>query len=205
MREEVKIKLLKNLLEEVTKKYDYFIAQRESILEDVYKKSITDELTGLYNRYYVIHRLREEIIRALREDRNITIIMFDLDNFKPINDKYGHLKGDEVLKKIGDILKNNFRPYDIVARLGGDEFIALFLGDHNIEERLEKIKKEIESLMPEENLSVSYGFIRFPIDMKEISEDINVLEKKILAKVDSLMYENKRRKKGMSLWKTKKL
>jgi PleD family two-component response regulator len=88
MRENVKITILKNLLEEVTRKYDYFLLQREKLLEETYKLSVTDELTGLYNRYYVLDRLENEIERSQREKTSFSVAMLDLDNFKRINDKY---------------------------------------------------------------------------------------------------------------------
>ncbi|PMP78047.1 MAG: GGDEF domain-containing protein, partial [Sulfurihydrogenibium sp.] len=126
---------------------------------------------------------------------------FDLDNFKPINDKYGHLKGDETLKKVAEILKSNFRSYDIVARLGGDEFIVLaFIEKDNIQPRLEKIRLEVEKIFPEENLSISYGYLKIPDSLKDILEK-NLSKEEIieiiLSEVDSIMYENKRKKKGL--------
>ncbi|MGB9766013.1 MAG: GGDEF domain-containing protein [Sulfurihydrogenibium sp.] len=201
MREEIKIKILKNLLEEVTKKYDYFISQRETVLKKTYQMAITDSLTGLYNRYFFIDRLYYEIERSIRENLEFYLIMFDLDNFKPINDKYGHLKGDETLKKIAEILKSNFRSYDTVARLGGDEFIVLAsIEKDNIQQRLENIRHEIEKIFPEENLSISYGYLKLPNGLKDILEKHSNKEEIIeiiLSEVDSIMYKNKRKKKGL--------
>jgi diguanylate cyclase (GGDEF)-like protein len=199
MREEIKITLLKNLLDEITKKYDYFISLKERILEETYEKAIKDHLTGIYNRYYVMDDLEKEIERTLREGTSFTIVSFDLDNFKPINDKYGHLKGDEILKKVADVLKDSFRFYDIVGRLGGDEFIAIVFGDYDIEERLQKIRKEIENILPEENLSISYGILKIPTDIKEILEDNRKKDilKYVLDKVDRVLYENKKVRKGL--------
>ena len=201
MREEIKITILKNLLEEVTKKYDHFISQRESVLKKTYQMAIRDSLTGLYNRHFFIDRLYHEIERSIRENLNFYIIMFDLDNFKPINDKHGHLKGDETLKKVAEILKSNFRSYDTVARLGGDEFIVLAsIGEDNIQQRLENIRHEIEKIFPEENLSVSYGYLKLPNGLKDILEKHSNKEEIIeiiLSEVDSIMYENKRKKKGL--------
>ncbi|MGC9007235.1 MAG: GGDEF domain-containing protein [Sulfurihydrogenibium sp.] len=201
MREEIKITILKNLLEEVTRKYDYFISQRELVLKKTFQMAITDSLTGLYNRYFFIDRLYYEIERSIREDLKFYLIMFDLDNFKPINDKYGHLKGDETLKKVAEILKSNFRSYDIVARLGGDEFIVLSsIEKDNIQQRLENIRHEIEKIFPEENLSISYGYLKIPDSLKGILER-NLSKKEIikivLSGVDSIMYKNKRKKKGL--------
>ncbi|WP_297890121.1 GGDEF domain-containing protein [Sulfurihydrogenibium sp.] len=203
MREKIKITLLKNLLEEVTKKYDYFISQRERVLEETYKMSITDELTQLYNRHYALEQLKREVERVKREENPFTLVMFDLDNFKPINDKYGHIKGDEVLKNVGNILKKSFRSYDLVARLGGDEFIAIIFEKEksDVEKRLQKIREEIENIIPQENLSVSYGILQIPDDIKDIleklEEDSDSIIKEILNKVDFIMYTNKKKRKGM--------
>ncbi len=202
MREEIKLTILKNLLEEVTKKYDYFISQKESMLEKTYQMAITDSLTGLYNRYFFTDRLHYEIHRSLRENLRFYLIMFDLDNFKPINDKYGHLKGDETLKNVAEIIKNNFRSYDIVARLGGDEFVVLaFLDKNDIKQRLENILQEIEKIFPEENLSISYGYLKLPDDLRDILEkNLNNKEenvKIVISEVDNIMYENKRKRKGL--------
>ncbi len=200
MREDIKLILLKNLLEEVTKKYDYFIYQKDRILEETYKIAITDGLTGLYNRYYALERLEKEIERSLRENTVFNLIICDLDNFKSINDRYGHNKGDEVLRLIGEIFKNNFRSYDIPARLGGDEFIIISVGfsdkDLSLEKRIENITKSVENIFPEEYLSVSCGAMKFPADFQEFLDmDKEEMILHILAKVDAIMYENKRKKK----------
>lgn len=199
MRENVKITILKNLLEEVTRKYDYFLLQREKLLEKTYKLSITDELTGLYNRYYVLDRLENEIERAQREKTSFSVIMLDLDNFKRINDKYGHLKGDEVLKKVADILKKHFRSYDVVARFGGDEFLVLILSSESknkIKKRLIDIRREIEKIFPEGNLSVSFGIVTFPSDFKGLKNKDEIV-RVLISTVDSVMYKDKKKRKGM--------
>jgi len=100
MREEVKIKILQSLLDEVTKKYDYFIANRERIYKETYEMAVKDSLTGLYNRQYFEDFVVKLIKKGLRENRDFSVIFIDLDNFKPINDNYGHAKGDKVLKKV---------------------------------------------------------------------------------------------------------
>lgn len=83
-----------------------------------------DELTGLYNRRYVLRRLHETII-SLSGDSKIGVIMIDIDHFKKINDSYGHGMGDKVLNKISQTLKENIRKDDIVGRIGGEEFLIL--------------------------------------------------------------------------------
>jgi diguanylate cyclase (GGDEF)-like protein len=125
--------------------------------------------------------------------------MLDLDNFKRINDKYGHLKGDEVLKKVADILKKHFRSYDVVARFGGDEFLVLILSSESknrIKKRLIDIRREIEKIFPEENLSVSFGIVTFPSDFKGLKNKDEIV-RVLISTVDSLMYRDKKKRKGM--------
>ncbi len=87
--------------------------------------SFTDSLTGLANQRYFFKRLEEEISRANRYRRHVALIFFDLDELKQINDSYGHLAGDTVLKQLGAILRNSIRAVDVIARYGGDEFCVV--------------------------------------------------------------------------------
>lgn len=87
--------------------------------------SITDGLTGLSNRRYLNERLEQEWARAARSNLPISLLLSDIDNFKSINDQYGHDKGDVVLKEVAEIFKSNARKEDIVARYGGEEFVIV--------------------------------------------------------------------------------
>ncbi len=88
-------------------------------------KAITDPLTGLYNKNYINEQLRDFYSLAKRTNQPMAIIMIDIDHFKNVNDKYGHLCGDEVLKKISFILKEKTREINVIGRYGGEEFIIL--------------------------------------------------------------------------------
>ncbi len=87
--------------------------------------SLTDELTGVLNRRGVIRRFEEELNRAKREGNGLLVIMLDIDNFKEINDRFGHCIGDEVLKEAAARIKSYMRSYDILGRYGGDEFLIV--------------------------------------------------------------------------------
>lgn len=87
--------------------------------------SYTDNLTGVANQRYFVKRLQEEINRAERYRRSLALIIFDLDDLKGINDRHGHLAGDQVLRRLGHILRNSIRAIDVVARYGGDEFCVV--------------------------------------------------------------------------------
>lgn len=195
MREEIKIKILENLLEEITKKYDYFISKQEEKYKETYEKAVKDSLTGLYNRFYFLDSLRRSIIRTKRKREKVFIIFVDLDNFKPINDYFGHIEGDKVLKEVAKILKENFREYDIVSRFGGDEFLVLFVGEELPIDRVEKIKKIVEDKFKKYHLSFSYGISVYPDDIKEKNLYTDNIIKKLLKIADERMYKMKEEKK----------
>lgn len=108
--------------------------------------SVTDELTKLYNRRYINKKLDDEFRRAVRYKRPLSVIMFDADHFKSVNDTYGHAFGDVVLKDIAAIILETARLVDICGRFGGEEFIAI-LPDTDIENAFvvaDRIRKKVE-------------------------------------------------------------
>ena len=126
-----------------------------------------DKLTGLYNRHYLIDVADRKILSAHRHNTALCMIMLDIDHFKKVNDTYGHLTGDEVLKAIAKVLKFSTRAEDFVSRYGGEEFIIIFEGC-DIKDgllRVEKIREEIESLNPQ-NIKVTASF-----GISELSEN----------------------------------
>lgn len=106
--------------------------------------SQTDELTGLHNRRFFL----EETERALRGSKGLTLVLFDLDEFKQINDTFGHLAGDLVLKDVASVLKRGTRYEDFIARYGGDEFIMLAheLPLADVDEIIRRVTAEVEAL-----------------------------------------------------------
>jgi two-component system cell cycle response regulator len=93
--------------------------------EEIYRLTTTDGLTQIYNKRYFIENLEREMSRSLRYDRDLSLVMFDLDHFKVINDTYGHLTGDAVLKQVAQRISSIIRRDDIFARYGGEEFTVL--------------------------------------------------------------------------------
>ena len=101
-------------------------AEKQRMRADTfYGMSIIDPLTGLHNRRFGEERLKDEVARAERKNQNLAVIAIDLDNFKPINDQFGHAAGDLVLKEFARRLRRAIRPCDVPVRLGGDEFLIL--------------------------------------------------------------------------------
>jgi diguanylate cyclase (GGDEF)-like protein/PAS domain S-box-containing protein len=108
------------------------LTERYNLEQQLHKLSITDELTGLYNQRHFYKVLARELNRAKRYNHELSLICFDLDNFKQINDQLGHLEGDRILKKVGSLLRKALRLSDVGVRYGGDEFMVI-LPDTGIE------------------------------------------------------------------------
>ena len=143
---------------------------RRGIIErntrDALKKlGITDALTGLYNQRHFFGRLKEEILRARRQKQALSLIFFDLDDFKLYNDKNGHLAGDEVLKNFGEIINSQIRQgVDSGYRYGGDEFAVILC---NVGPNSCKIvgSRIADKLNTKHGVSVSMGYALFTEEM----------------------------------------
>ncbi len=134
----------KHRLEEELIEYQKSLQQINVMLE---MKATTDSLTGLRNRQHLDRQLILEISRAERYQTPMAFIIFDIDHFKVINDRFGHLAGDEVLKTLGKIVARTIRNLDVLARWGGEEFVVLLPGS-TLEPALrtaEKLRGLIES------------------------------------------------------------
>jgi two-component system, cell cycle response regulator len=90
--------------------------------DEIYRLTTMDGLTQIYNRRYFEEALEREVSRSRRYERNLTLVMFDVDHFKQVNDRYGHLAGDYVLKQLASTLRTRIRREDVFARYGGEEF-----------------------------------------------------------------------------------
>jgi len=121
------------------------ILQKEQI-KKLYEMTITDSLTGIYNRSFIFDKLSEVSRNLSNRDIPVSIIIFDVDLFKEINDEYGHLAGDEALRNIAKVVESNIRSSDIVGRYGGEEFLIIS-PNTNIKEAehlAENIRKKVE-------------------------------------------------------------
>ena len=132
---------------------------RQKMLE-VERLVNTDALTLLSSRYFFDKKMTEEKARSRRFNEPLSLIAFDLDNFKPVNDTYGHASGDLVLTKVGDLVLNNIREVDIAARWGGDEFVVL-LPNTSVSKAVllaEKLRELISSQPSIKEFSVTASF-----------------------------------------------
>jgi diguanylate cyclase (GGDEF)-like protein len=109
-------------------RYSLVDSNHERVLRQLYESSIKDALTGAYNRQYFAQRMHAEIAFALRHRGNVSLVLFDLDHFKHINDTHGHPAGDAVLRAVGDTVRARLRAEDVLARYGGEEFAVILRG-----------------------------------------------------------------------------
>ncbi len=114
--------------------------------EEIYRLTTVDGLTQIFNRRYFLEQLERELSRAKRYRRELSLILFDIDHFKQINDTYGHLAGDYVLKQLATVVKGKIRREDIMARYGGEEFAVILpeIDNANSVAFSEKIRKLVE-------------------------------------------------------------
>lgn len=161
----------------------YFYSETlTSLLEMLKEKAIYDSLTEVYNRDFVLTYAENEIEKIKSgEEKNIILVFIDLDDFKKINDAYGHDKGDEVLSRISKILKESFRSSDIVGRIGGDEFLVIVhsINKKAIEDKLEQIRAHIEKKFKEFNISISYGIVSIPQETGDLQEALRLADKRM--------------------------
>lgn len=157
--------------------------QNDYSLEQLKRLAFFDELTGVYNRRYFKERFAEETQRAKRYSRSLSIMMIDIDLFKAINDTFGHLIGDEVIKKVADILKEAVRDTDIVFRYAGDEFIVMLPesskeGAMRVGERMVSLAKEtkFKSKGKTVTFGLSVGVANFLDDTDDLEEILHLAD-----------------------------
>jgi diguanylate cyclase (GGDEF)-like protein len=162
------------------------LAKVETLASEVYKLAALDQLTGLYNRRSGEQRLAQEISRAQRHGRPLTVLLMDLDGLKQINDRHGHAAGDTVLKGFADRLQRAIRGSDLAVRLGGDEFMALLP-----ECRAEEVRHVLARL---EGLEFEFDDQKLRLQYSRGWTDYAPGEtpQELLKRADGALYENKR-------------
>ena len=165
-------------------------ADLQKALDRIEQLAIHDELTGVYNRRHLVDILEREKALADRSGINFAVCLLDLDDFKQINDTYGHLAGDSVLRDFAQAIKHDIRKEDYVARYGGEEFIVLFTGTRCVDNgtdcalRIQAITRRLmfKDVHPDIRLTVSIGMTIYRFD-----ESIDDL----LTRADTAMYQAK--------------
>lgn len=177
---------LESLVAERTRELSWVNEQLQRQLEENRELAERDALTRIANRYRLEKALHRECERAQRFRQPLALIAMDLDDFKPINDRYGHAQGDAALVRVADNLRTCLREPDLLARLGGDEFV-LVLPQTSLDEalelaaRLRQVMAEVEPV-GECRLTMSYGVVQW-----QSGEDQHAL----LARADQALYRAK--------------
>ncbi len=168
-----------------------------SFLHDAFEReknsAHTDFLTGLPNRRTFLERMSTEIERAKRYNRALTIAYIDLDNFKTLNDRYGHAVGDEALQKIAARLRQNIRASDFVARMGGDEFL-LYLPETNSSQAMSSLthlQTSLNEVTQSQKLPITFSIGAVTYDIPNCSPN------EMIKAADRIMYSAKNAGKNM--------
>ena len=164
--------------------------------EEIRILSITDPLTGTYNRGYMTERLPQEIKRARRYSRALSIILCDIDHFKKVNDTYGHLAGDRVLKDFARCIRHSIRQdVDWTARYGGEEFLIVLpeTDVNGASVMAERLKSELSQRVTETqgkqiSITASFGVVGFGPD----TPDEMISPEAMISKADKYLYQAKR-------------
>lgn len=170
---------------------------RRKLEAELQTLSFTDELTGLHNRRGFFTLVEHQFIIAKRNKKDVVMLYADLDDFKMVNDTFGHDEGDILLREVANILKATFRESDIVARIGGDEFVifpSIEQDEVNADRMVVRLQEKIETYNSQKqnySLSLSIGIARFEKGFSYTVDDL-------LSKADHVMYDQKRMKKGLA-------
>ena len=171
----------------VTEVFNDMTARLRDGRRELERLSITDDLTGLFNRRYLMDMLALEIRRSRRMNHPFAVLMADVDNFKPYNDAHGHLEGDKALARIGAILRDTSRDVDCAARYGGEEFVVLMPETEmkGAVEMAERIRARLaDDAVIGKKLTISLGVAQFPADGET--------PEALLARADAALYQAKR-------------
>jgi diguanylate cyclase (GGDEF)-like protein len=178
----------------LTKKIDDAHARIEEM-------AILDVLTGLFNRRHVMDRFSEEMTRARRLGKDLGCIMIDIDNFKTINDGYGHLVGDKTLREVSEVLQKSVRTYDIVGRYGGEEFLII-LPDTDFRETgifAERIRTAIRSHPAAESEGIPAIPVTISLGIASLT-DTDISIDNIMKRADEGLYKAKKDGKDRVGW-----
>jgi len=182
---------LSNLTQEINK----MLGAQEQTEKMLKVFSLTDELTGLYNRRGFLSLAEQQLKIAERMNREMLLLYGDLNDLKTINDTYGHLQGDRALIDTAKIFKETFRESDIIARIGGDEFAVLTerKEDSNAEVLISRLKQNIDAYNEKESRPYKIG-ISIGIFLSDPKRSYTI--EQLIAEADTNMYEQKREKQS---------
>jgi len=156
------------------------------------EQTMKDALTALPNRAYLFKTLDDELARARRYRRNLSVVMLDIDHFKTINDTYGHIFGDKVLARLAGTLREEIRRQDVLGRYGGEEFLIILpeTTKDKAAGLMERCRKKISAMSYTRNTEAPPVSVTISIGITELTGDDNTIEN-LLARADRAMYQAK--------------
>jgi diguanylate cyclase (GGDEF)-like protein len=169
------------------------VTEERKIQEKLKLLATTDSLSGLYNRAEFMNLAKREFARAKRNNEELSLLIMDLDNFKVINDTFGHAAGDEMIREMGNIIRTGFRKTDIAGRIGGEEF-AVVLKNASLEEA-KKIAEQFRETVSRRKVIYGKQEIGYTVSIGVAAigsnnDDINNIED-ILKMADDALYKAK--------------
>lgn len=176
---------------EILARHVYEELRRVELEAELREQAIRDPLTGLYNRRFLDEVLQREVARAARYGHPLSLILIDIDNFKEINDRYGHIVGDEALRRVARALRENIRRVDYIFRWGGDEFCVVLpeTNGPGAQEVVRRFREPFGILAEEPVIRLTLGYASW--DPRK--EPVPSVEE-LFRRADALLYELKRAK-----------
>ena len=157
--------------------------------QDLLHQSRTDPLTGVFNRRAILSQIEKELSRAKREDKKLSLSLLDIDHFKKVNDTYGHISGDKVLRECVKRIGSAMRMYDSLGRVGGEEFLVVIPGAQGKDACA--IGERIRSVIGDKDILVNGSSIRVTISQGLVTWDGNMSLDELVAKADQALYRAK--------------
>jgi diguanylate cyclase (GGDEF)-like protein len=164
------------------------ITERKNREEALVKIGITDELTGLYNRRYIMEQIEMQLAQQQQTQQPLIVSMLDIDDFKRINDTFGHLVGDEILRNLSSIIRSSIRYSDYCGRFGGEEFLIILPNSTEeigkvIIDRINQRLQTASLMIIDKRVSFSAGIVEVSPNQGRLPDHFAVVDK-----ADTLMY-----------------
>ena len=170
------------------------VAELELAQESLRNLSLTDDLTGLYNRRGFFALAKQQLSSARREGRHASLVYIDMDGLKRLNDTHGHEIGSRVIQEVGDILRETFRSSDLIARIGGDEFVVFETSNDQIDEGTDV--QRLQDNVTRHNAQQARDYeISLSIGVASMDSDSSMTLEELLKNGDKTMYQQKRNKR----------